>query len=170
MPPASPIGAAPHAPHLEDVAQLAGGLEGHGGGDDGIELLWVEGKHMSLPAGCRLLAAPPAPPAAPHTGMSSWAVSLKLPRKIMTFMRSARRGILLKRIMNWSSSESSSSGCCSRSNFPMSVRSYSVGRKRSSSSRKSRLSACWSYLQHNGRCDPHHPTAQPTPCHPKHSV
>lgn len=68
----------------------------------------------------------------------------------MTFMRSARRGILLKRIMNWSSSESSSSGCCSRSNLPMSVCSYSVGRKRSSSSRKSRLRACWSYLREVG--------------------
>lgn len=86
----------------------------------------------------------------------------------MTFMRSAKRGILLKRIMNWSSSERSSGGCCSRSNFPMSVRSYSVGRKRSSSSRKSRLRACWSYLQvvGNPQCSQTLQQVPPSPLSP----
>lgn len=68
----------------------------------------------------------------------------------MTFMRSARRGSLLNLIMNWSSSDSSSNGRCSFSYLRICSSSYSVGRKRSSSSRKSRLSVCRSYLHQEG--------------------
>lgn len=62
------------------------------------------------------------------------------------FMRSGSLWMRLKRSMKRSSSDNSSIGRCSFSNLAIRLRSYSVGRKRVNSSKKSRLRVCRSYL------------------------
>lgn len=74
-------------------------------------------------------------------------MSGKLPRKVSVFMRSGSLWMRLKRSMKRSSSDNSSIGRCSFSNLAIRLRSYSVGRKRVNSSRKSRLRVCRSYLR-----------------------